>query len=92
MSIPAGLSQYLFALHRLISRQHILDNTGQHMTDMRLAVSGRRTIIKGKGITVLADFNTLLSYIIFLPEVQNFLFSLHKVKICVYLIVHCNSS
>ena len=92
VGIPASLAQNLLALHGLITRQHILDNARQHMTDMRLAVSRRRAIIKRKGITAFTLVNRLLRDVILLPEIQNFLFSVHEVQIGVNLAVQTNSS
>ena len=92
VGIPTSLAENLLPLHRLVTRQHILDNTSQHMTDMRLAVGSRRAIIKGKGITALTVGDTLVSNIIFLPKLQNFGFSIHEVQIRIDFVVHCLSS
>ena len=59
---------------------------------MRLAVSRRRAIIERKGIAAFTLVNRLLRDVIFLPEIQNFLFSVHEVQIGVNLAVQTNSS
>ena len=87
MRIPAGLAQNILALHGLIARQQILDDTREHMADMRLAIRRRRTIVKRKGIISLTLINRLLRDIMFLPELLNFPFSPDKVKIRIHFTV-----
>ena len=92
VGIPTSLAENLLPLHGLITRQHILDNTSQHMANMRLAIGSRRAIVKGKGITALTVTDTLVSNIIFLPKLQNFGFSIHEVQIRIDFVVHSLSS
>ena len=88
VGIPASLAENLLALHGLVTRQHILDDAGQHMADVRLAVGSRRTIVKCEGITAFTIGNALIGNIVFLPEFQHLGFTLDKVQICVNLVVH----
>ena len=66
--IPAGLTDDLESLHGLIPRNHILDDTGQHMTDMGLSVCCRRAVIEGIGGKILLLLDTLLKYLVLVPE------------------------
>ena len=57
--VPAGLAQYLIALHGAVSGDQILYRAGQNVTDMRLAVSRRRTVEERIYLGALAVFYTL---------------------------------
>ena len=78
MSIPAGLSWNLVALHGAVSRDHILDDTGQYMADVRFAIGSWRAIIKHVGWMTFMIFDTLLEDIIIFPEFFHFFLTLHK--------------
>ena len=68
------------------------------MSDMRLAVCSRRSVIKGVGRPLLSVFHTLSENIIFTPELFNFLFTIHKIQIRRNFLIHdflpflCNRS
>ena len=79
VSIPACLTENSLALHRLVSRDHILDNAGKNVTDVGLSVCGRRAVEEGEVLAILADVNTSLKHAIFLPERARCLFSFNKV-------------
>ena len=79
MGIPACFSRYHVALHGAVSRNHILNNTGQHMTDMGLAVCGGRAVIKGVGRAFLAAVHALFKNVVFIPEIFDLFFSVHEV-------------
>ncbi|MPM28288.1 hypothetical protein SDC9_74808 [bioreactor metagenome] len=88
VSVPSGLSEHFFALHGLISWNHILYNSRQHMSDVWLSVCCRRTVIKGICFALFAVFNAFFEYPVFAPEFFDFLFPLGKIKIRGYFIVH----
>lgn len=44
--VPACLAQNALALHRLVTRHHILDDTREHVTDVGLSVCGGGTVIE----------------------------------------------
>ena len=86
--VPACLSRHHTALHGAVSRNHIFDNTGLHMSDMRLSVCSRRAVVKGISRALLPAVNALLEDVVLLPELFHSLFSLHKIECVVYLLVH----
>ena len=79
---PAGLADDMAALHRTVTRHHILDNTGQDMTDVRLAVGCGRSVIKCIFLTFCTQIDTFAEDILFFPEFFDFLFSVNKIQIC----------
>ena len=79
--IPACLTDNASALHGVISRNHILDNTGQNVTDMRLAVCCGRAVKEGKVLATLTDVDTLLEDLILLPEFSRRFFSLDEIEV-----------
>ena len=88
MGIPTGLTGYIIALHGAVTGNHVLDNTGFQMSDMRLAVCSRRSVIECIGRTLLALFHTLFKNIIVTPELFNVLFAFHEIQVCVNFVVH----
>ena len=61
------------------------------MTDMGLAVGGRRTIVKRVSRTALSDIHGFLKNVIFFPELADFFFSVYKVQIVINFLVHGSS-
>ena len=92
MSIPSCLTRYLVSLHRAVSWNHILDNSCQHMTDVRFSICCRRTIIKCIRLSFFAMFHTLFENIIFFPKLFCFLLTLYEIQICRYFLIHDLSS
>ncbi len=88
VGIPAGLSRDLFALHRMVSRNHILDDTGLNMADVRLSVRRRRPIVKHINRVSFVFLDTLLKNPVFLPELGGFFFPLNKIEIRIDLLIH----
>ncbi len=88
MGIPSRLTGDMIALHRLITRDHILDNTGENMTDVRFSVCRRRTVIEGEFFITLTLSHTLFKYPIFTPEAFGLFFAFYKRKTGVDLVVH----
>ena len=88
MRIPAGLSRNHLSLHRLVARNHILDNTGQHMTDVWLSVCCRRSVIESICLTFFAVLHALFKNILFFPEFFYFFFVFNNISVGRYLIVH----
>ena len=81
VSIPTSLTKNSSALHGLVSGNHILNNSGQNVTDVRLTVCGRRAVEEGVIFTTLADVNALTEDVVFLPESTRLLFSLNEIQI-----------
>ena len=92
VGIPSGLSRYHVAFHGAVSRDHILDDTGQHVSDVRLAVGCRRAVIKRIRLSLFALLDTLLENMVLSPELFCLLFSFNKIHICRNLLIHCSSS
>ena len=88
VSIPSCLSRHHISLHGTVSRNHIFYNTCKHMSDMRLSVSRRRSVIKCIGFAVLMTVYTFLKNVIFSPELFNFFFTLDKIHVCRYFVVN----
>ena len=88
MGIPSGFSWNLIAFHRTVSGDHVLDDTGQDMTDMRLSICGRRAVIEHVYLIAFPFFHTFFKNMIVFPEFFNFFFSVHKVQICGYFLIH----
>ena len=79
--IPAGLSRNLVALHCAVSRNHILDNTGQYVTDVRLAICSRRTVVECVNVIAVTLFHALFEDVILFPELFCCLLSVNKIQI-----------
>ena len=88
MGIPSCFSRHLITFHGAVSGDHIFDNTGQYMADMRLSVGCRRAVVKHIDIVAVPFLHTFFKNVIFFPEFFNFFFSVHKVKIRGNLLVH----
>lgn len=86
VGIPTGLARHLITLHRAVTRDHILDGTGNHVADMRLAVGRRRAIVKhiGRAFALTAFFKNL----VFLPELADFLFTIHEIQVGGNFLIH----
>ena len=58
--VPSGLTRHtIYPFIVLVTRNHILDNTGQHMTNMRFSVRSWRSIVKHICWCPFAKFNTI---------------------------------
>ena len=92
--VPARLTDYLCALHRMVARYHVLYNSCENMTDMRLAVCCRRTVIECVNRTCRAGRDTLFEDIVVLPELFDVLLALHEIQVRVDLFIgaHKNTS
>ena len=88
MCIPSCLSRNHLSFHCLVTRNHILNDTCQHMTDMRLSICSRRPVIEGIGFSFLAVLHTFFEDIIVFPELLDCLFMLYDIPVCKYFIVH----
>ena len=85
--IPARLSKDALSLHRLVARQHILDDARQHMTDMRLAVRRRRSVVEREILLARTLVDRFLRDVVRFPEVFDLLLSLDKIQRRVYLLI-----
>ena len=88
MGIPACLTRNHAALHCAVSGDHVFDDTGQYMANVRLSVSGRRSVIKCIGFPFLTTVHTFFKNFVFFPELLNLFFTVHKVQVRIYLLIH----
>ena len=86
--IPTGFTGNHIALHGAVARDHILYDTGEDMTDMRLAVCRGGTVVKDIRLAFFACVHALFEDMIFTPEFFNELFTLNKVQVGRNLFVH----
>ena len=70
------------SFHGSVTRDHILDRTGYYVSNMRLAVCCRRTVIKHVLRAALSLLDTLFEDMMLFPEFGNFLLPLHKLQVC----------
>src|SRR5699024_12721984 len=88
MCVPSGLSRHHPAFHRAVSRDHILDNTGEYVADMRFSVCCRRSVVENVLGTSLSLFDTLLEDVVFFPEFLDLFLAADKIHIRGYFLVH----
>ena len=88
VGVPSGLSRHHIPLHGPVSGNHILDYTGLHMADMRLAVGSWRSVIEYIGLAALPHFNAFLKDVLCFPELLHFFFPFHKLKVCGDFVIH----
>ena len=74
VGIPSGLTRNHIALHGAVSRDHILDNTGKYVSDMRFSVCGRRSVIEYVRGSFSAAVDTLFKDLFIFPEFLNLFF------------------
>ncbi len=88
VGIPPRLAGHHIALHGAVTGDHILDHTGQYMSDMRLAVGRRRAVIECVRLPLLPGIHALSKDVIILPELTDFLLPVYKIEACVYFLIH----
>ena len=86
--VPSGLSRHHISLHGPVSGNHILDYTGLHMADMRLAVGSWRSVIKYIRPAALPHLDALFKDVLCFPEFLHFFFPFHKLKVCGDFVIH----
>ena len=88
VGIPSGFTRNHFPLHGMVTRNHILDNTGQYVTDMWLAVCCWRSVIECVSRAFFTIFHTLFKNVVLFPELFHIFFSLNEIEIGRYFLVH----
>ena len=58
------------------------------MTDVRLAVGGWWSVIERVSLALLALLHTFLEDVIVFPELSYLFFSVHKIQVRVYFVIH----
>ena len=87
MGIPSSLTRNHVTLHCAVSWNHILDNTCQHMADMRLAVCCWRSVIECVSRAFFTVFHTFFENMVFFPEFFYFFLAIYEIQIRVYFLV-----
>ena len=86
--IPSGFTRNILTLHGMVTRDHVLDDARQNVSDVRLAVRCRRSVKEHvRGIS-LSLFDALLKDIVVLPEFGGLFFPLNKIHVCFYFFIH----
>ena len=90
VGIPAGFPGDEIVLHGAVPRDHVLDDTGQDVTDVRFAVRGGRAVIEDVGRTAVLLLG-LLEDVSLVPELCDFVFTLHKIEVRGHFLIesHC---
>ena len=58
------------------------------MTDVRLTVSGRRSVVEGIGFAFLTMLHTFFENVVVFPEFLDCFLAVYKIQACGYLLVH----
>ena len=90
VGIPSCLSRNHVSLHRAVTRDHVLDDTCEHVSDVRFAICSRRTVVEDVVRASLTLFDTLLKDVVLIPELLDFLFPADKIHICGNFLVHAD--
>ena len=86
VSVPAGLPGDEVVLHGAVPRDHVLDDTGQHVTDVRFAVRGGRTVVEDVGRTAVLLLGLLEDVRVF-PELRHFVLALDELEVRRHFVV-----
>ena len=57
VGVPSGFSRDLLALHGMITRDHVLDDSGLNMADVGLSIRSGRTVVEHVGRAALTLFH-----------------------------------
>ena len=82
VGIPAGFTRNHVSFHGAVSRDHVFDDTGKYVSDMRLAVCSRRSVIEHVWGSFSAAVDTFFKDFFVFPEFLNLFFPVHKVQVC----------
>ena len=88
MGIPARLAQNVVTLHRAIARDDVLDCARFHVSDMRLAVRGGRSVKERERRRTLAELDRLFENILVAPEFDDLFLALSEVHVGRNLLIH----
>ena len=87
VGIPTGFPGHHVALHGAVAGDHILDDAGENVADMGLAVGGGRAVVKDVGLPFFPQLHAFLEDMLLLPELQDFLFPLNEIQIGIHFVV-----
>ena len=88
VGIPSGFTRNHFPLHSMITWNHVLDYTSQYVTNMWLTICCWRSIIECVSRAFFTIFHTFFKNVILFPELFHIFFSLNKIEIGRYFLVH----
>ena len=58
------------------------------MTDVRLTVGGRRSVVEGIGLAFLTMLHTFFENVVVFPEFLDGFLTVYEIQACGYLLVH----
>lgn len=76
----------------MVAGHGVLDDAGEHVADMGLAVGRRRAVIEDVAILPVVDFFALLENVLVFPELQDLLFPLGKALVLPGFPIHTRLS
>ena len=82
VGIPAGFTRNHVSFHGAVSRDHVFDDTGKYVSDMRLSVCGRRSVIEHVWGSFSAAVDTFFKDFFVFPDFLIRFFPVHKVQVC----------
>ena len=88
VGIPTCFADDVITLHRLVTRYDVFHDTRKDMTDMRLAVCGRGSVIERERRFAFVQFNAFFKNRIFLPEFEHLFFSRTEIEARANLFIH----
>ena len=92
MGIPTRFAQNFIAFHGAVTGNKVFNSAGKHMPYMRLAVSRRRPVIKGKLLPVRIFLHAFFKDVVLLPEIQHLLLALYEIQSGIHFLIHFHSS
>jgi hypothetical protein len=88
VSVPARFAQDVISLHGFVTRDNVLHDTGENVTDVRFSVCGRWSVIKTKFGIAFVFLYALFENVLFFPKSENFFFAVDEIQICFNGFVH----
>ena len=88
MGIPTGDARGIIALHCLIARYNVFEDTSQHMMDTGTTVSGRWSLIKSEARATLTSFYATLKDAVFPPPAKYLFLNLWQINLATYWTEH----
>ena len=85
--VPSCLSRNALTLHGVVSRDRVLDDTRQDMTDVRLAICRRRAVIEHVERVSFIFLDALLEDFIVIPELDRFFLAVNEIHVGVNLFI-----
>ncbi len=88
VGIPAGLTWHHRTLHRMESRNHVLEGTRLNVANVWFTICRRRPIVEYIGWVTFVLLDGSFEDVILSPELLDFAFALYKVHVCINFFKH----